>query len=111
MSSIEYYREDGKLCQREIWDSHDIAEHLGISYEKADRLHMIANKAKGVIGYGDISKDDFIEFLEELDSYDESKRLQDEANAAVIIKAKKNFNLSLGSQLIYQALSLLKGLG
>lgn len=111
MSRIEYYRAGGKCRQREMWDRDDIAEHLGISKEKADQLHMIANKAKGVDGYGDINKDDFIEFLEELEALKESQRLQDEANAATIISASKNFNLSLGSQLIYQALSLLKGLG
>ena len=109
MSRIEYYRVGHECRQREMWDTDDIAEHLGISVEKADKLHMIANKAKGVTGYGDINKNDFIEFLDELDAFKESQRLQDEANAATIISASKNFNLSLGSQLICQALSLLKG--
>ena len=72
---------------------------------------MLANKECGVIGYGDINKEDFLDFLESVEALRESQRLHDEANASTILSAGKNFNLSLGSQLIYQALSLLKGLG
>ncbi len=110
MSRIENYRVGNECYQREMWDSSDIAEHCGITYEKADKLHMIANKACGVVGYGDIRKEDFLEFIDEVEAAEERMRLQDEANAATIISASSNFRLSLGSQLIVQALSLLKGL-
>lgn len=111
MSRIEFYRVGNERHQREMWDKHDIAEYCGISIEKAYKLHMLANKVCGVNGYDDINKEDFLDFIEAVEKMKESKRLQDEANASMIISAGKNFNLSLGSQLIYQALSLLKGLG
>lgn len=111
MSRIEYYRVGTERRQREMWDESDIAEYCGISIEKADKLHMLANKECGVAGYGDINKEDFLYFLESVERLRESQRLQDEANASAILSAGKNFNLNLGSQLIYQALSLLKGLG
>lgn len=110
MSRIENCRIGNECHQREMWDSYDIAEHCGIPVEKADKLHMIANKAFGVVGYGDIRKEDFLEFLDEIEAAKERIRLQDEANADTIISASSNFRLSLGSQLIGQALSLLKGL-
>lgn len=110
MSRIENYRVGNECCQREVWDSSDIAEHCCIPFDKADKLHMIANKACGVVGYGDIRKEDFLEFLDEVEAAKERKMLQSEANAATIISASSNFRISLGSQLIGQALSLLKGL-
>lgn len=110
MSRIENYRVGNECRQREMWDSSDIAEHCGITWEKADKLHMIANKACGVVGYGDIPKECFLEFIDEVEAAKERMRLQNEANAATIISASSNFRLSLGSQLIGQALSLLKGL-
>lgn len=111
MSRIEYYRIGNNRCQREMWNKSDIAEYCRISIEKADKLHMLANKECGIVGYGDINKEDFLEFLDSVETLRESQRLQDEANASTILSAGKNFNLSLGSQLLYQALSLLKGLG
>ena len=108
MSRIENYRVGNECHQREMWDSSDIAEHCGIPFDKAYKLHMIANNACGVVGYGDIRKEDFLEFLDEVEAAKERVRLQDEANAATIISASSNFKLGLGSQLIGQALSLLK---
>lgn len=92
--------------QPELWSTKDIARYCGISYEKADKLHMIANKACNVVGYGDIRKDVFLEFLDEVKAERESRRLQDEANAAQIIYAQRNHNLNWLSNII-QAVGLL----
>ncbi len=107
MSRIEKYRNGSGMHQREMWNEEDIAEYCGISLKKAKKLHEIANKACGVIGYGDIEKDDFIEFYKQVESEKESQRLTDEANAASILYAQKNYSFGQISFFISQAISLL----
>lgn len=107
MSRIEKYRDGSGVHQREMWDDKDIAEYCGISLDKAKRLHDIANKACGVVGYGEITKDDFIEFYEQVESAKESQRLADEANAASILYAQKNYSFGQFSFFVSQAISLL----
>lgn len=107
MSRIEKYRDGTGVHQREMWNKNDIAEYCGISLKKADKLHMIANKACGVVGYGDIEKEDFIEFYEQVEAAKESQRLIDEANAASILFAQKNYFFGQVSFFISQAISLL----
>lgn len=107
MSRIEKYRDGTGVNERELWDKDDIAEYCGISLEKADNLHMIANRACGVVGYGDIEKEVFIEFYEQVKDAKESQRLADEANAASILYAQRNYSFSQISFFISQAISLL----
>lgn len=107
MSRIVKYRDGTGVHQREMWDKRDIAEYCGISLKKADKLHMIANKVCGVVGYGDIQKEDFIEFYEQVESAKESQRLADEANAASILYTQKNYSFGQFSFFISQAISLL----
>lgn len=52
----------------------------------------------------------FLRFYDEIERERESRRLQDEANAATILFAEKNYRLNFGSNMINQALSLLSSL-
>lgn len=108
MSIIESYRVGDEVRQREMWDTHDIAEYCDISFDKADKLHQLANSAFGVKGYGDIKKEDFLEFIEMVEAEKQSRRLADEANAATILYTQKGFNFNRLSFWISQAISLLK---
>ena len=108
MSRIEYYRVGMECRQREMWDSSDIVEYLGISPKKAARLHDLANQAYKVQGYGEIEKEDFIEFIKAVESQKESQRLQDEANAATIVYAQKGYSQNWITSLIAQAISILE---
>ncbi len=110
MSYIAMSRGRDGIIKREMWDRDDISEYCNIDIESAGDLLVLANKAFGFVGYGDIPKDKFIQFYEEVELERESRRLQNEANAATIIFAQKNYKLSLGSTLINQALSLLSNL-
>lgn len=111
MSRIENYRDGDECRQREMWDTEDIADYCNIDFDSAGSLLVIANKACGLKGYGDIPKEKFLKFYDEVERERESRRLQDEANAATIIFAEKNYKLSFGSTLINQALSFLNNLG
>ena len=104
MSNIVNFRNGASV---EYWDTNDIADYCNLPFKKADRLHMLANKEYNVKGYGDIEKDDFLEFLAKIEAAKESQRLADESNAANIIYAQKNFRLSQFSLFVSQALSLL----
>lgn len=110
MSYIEYSRRGDDVFSREMWDTNDIAEYCNLSFEKADKLHMLANRACDVVGYGDISKEDFLGFLSQVEAAKESQRLQDEANAASVMYAQKSYRLNLTSLWISQAIALLSNL-
>lgn len=108
MSKFENYRVGLECRQREMWDDNDIAEYLGISPEKAAKLHYLANQVYKVPGYGDIEKNVFLEFMEAVESQKESRRLQDEANAATIVYAQKGYSQNWITALIAHAISILK---
>lgn len=108
MSRIEKYRIGCECRQREMWNDDDIARYLGISPDKAAKLHDLANKAYKVRGYGDIDKDCFIEFMESVKAQKESLRLQDEANAATIVYSRKGYSQTWITSLFAQAISILK---
>lgn len=110
MSRIELLRGRDGIIKREMWDTEDIANYCNIDFESAGKLLVIANKACGYKGYGDIHKVDFLRFYDEIERERESRRLQDEANAATILFAEKNYRLNFGSTMINQALSLLSSL-
>ncbi|MCM1140964.1 MAG: hypothetical protein NC453_20540 [Muribaculum sp.] len=104
MSKIVRYR-NGRVV--EYWDDSDIAEYLNIPMHKAERIHMLANKEYDVVGYGSIDKEDFIEFVCKVEAAKESQRLADEANAAAILYAQKNYSFGRFSFFVSQAISLL----
>lgn len=107
MSRIENYR-DGKDCrQREMWDYEDIAEYGKIPDEKAQQLIVLANKYCGNIGYADIRKEDFIEFISIVQAECDSRRLQDQANEVTIEYAKKNYTQGWLTSVISSAIALL----
>ncbi len=104
MSEIVRYR-NGRVI--EYWDDPDIAEYLNIPRHKAARIHDLANKEYGVVGYGPIDKEDFLEFMGNVQAAKESQRLQDEANAAQIVYAQKNYGLNRFSLFVTQAIAFL----
>lgn len=108
MSRIEKYRNGNRILAREMWDRYDIAEYCGISEDNALKLLIIANRACGGAGYADIAKDTFVDFMNEVDAKRESSRLQDEANAASIVDAKKNRSQNWITSFIAQAIALIK---
>lgn len=110
MSYIELSRGRDGIIRREMWNADDIADYCNIDFESAGKLLVIANKACEFVGYGDIPKTDFMKFYDEVERERNSRRLQDEANAASILYAQKNFRFNIGSTLIGQALSLLNNL-
>ena len=110
MSYIEKYRVGDKICEREMWETSDIADYCHLEDEMADHLHILANKAWGIIGYGDIEKWKFMMFINQIEKSADSQRLQDEANAASILYAQKNFSFSQFSFWVSQAISFLKNL-
>lgn len=110
MSRIEFSRGRDGVIKREMWDTEDIASYCNIDFDTAGKLLVVANKAFGYKGYGDILKEDFLKFYAEIERKRESRRLQDEANAATILFAEKNYKFNFGSTLINQALSLLSSL-
>lgn len=66
MSYIAMSRGRDGIIKREMWDRDDIAEYCNIDIESAGELLVLANKAFGFVGYGDIPKDKFIQFYEEV---------------------------------------------
>lgn len=107
MSYIQNLREGDKVISREMWNTDDIARYCNLDYDDARELHDMANRECGVVGYGDIPKKKFLRFLAQVEDAKESQRLQDEANAATIVYAQKNFRLSRISLWVSQAVALL----
>ena len=107
MSYIENIRVGDKIISREMWDTDDIAEYCNLDDDDAEELHTLANAECGIVGYGDIPKKKFLRFLDLVHEAEESRRLQDEANAATIVYAQKNYNLSRVSFWVTQAIALL----
>lgn len=108
MSRTENYRVGKTIRTREMWDTQDIANYLHITFEKANKIHEIANKVCNITGYGDIQKEDFLECLEAVEAHKESIRLQNEANAATIVYASKNHSQNWVIALLAQVSALLK---
>ncbi|MBD5360682.1 MAG: hypothetical protein HDR87_08250 [Bacteroides sp.] len=107
MSYIENLRVGDKIISREMWDTNDIAEYCNLDDDDAEQLHILANSECGIVGYGDIPKTKFLRFLNMVREAEESRQLQDEANAATIVYAQKNYNLSRFSFWVTQAIALL----
>lgn len=107
MSEIRISRGDnGEPIEFLMWDPKDIAEYCGISIDEARDIIVVANNATGGIGYDNIEKEKFMKFWEAVQAEKESRRLQDEANAAQILFSQKNHNQGWIS-IALQALGLL----
>lgn len=55
MSYIAMSRGRDGIIKREMWDRDDIAEYCNIDIESAGDLLVLANKAFGFVGYGELN--------------------------------------------------------